>query len=76
MKVILGNSLQPVKVFLRGHSTLAETTFRGYRIIGSPANMFMERRLNHCFSQKQLNNSAAISNDKRDIDLSCNTANA
>ena len=32
-------------MFLRGHSTLAETAFRGYRIIGNPANMFMERRL-------------------------------
>ena len=27
------------------HSTLAETAFRGFRIIGSPANMFAGRRL-------------------------------
>ena len=27
------------------HSTLAETAFRGFRIIDSPANMFAGRRL-------------------------------
>ena len=34
------------------HSTHAETAFRGFRIIGSPANMFAGRRLINIASQR------------------------
>ena len=63
-------------MFLRGHSTLAETAFRGYRIIGTPANMFMERRLisiafhrNSSITLQEVALQAPIYDDKEDIDF-------
>ena len=63
-------------MFLRGHSTIAETAFRGNKIIGTPANMFMERR--HITSAFHRNSSitlqevalqAPICDEKEEIDF-------
>ena len=63
-------------MFLRGHSTLAETAFRGYRIIGTPANMFMERRLitsafhrNSSITLQEVALQAPICDEKEEIDF-------
>ena len=60
------------------HSTLAETAFRGFRIIGRPANMFAGRRLiniafqrNSSITLQEVAPLAPIYDDKEDVDFYC-----